>query len=170
MKKYNLKLNYPDIIARIENEREFQELKPGKWADKVGVTINVVSNIHGKTKQKPSLEYIIAVSRATQKPVEYFLYGEDINKNRNEVNEKGPIGDLLSMTKEILVSNTDYATSLSANIKSFHKSVTLEKNKYTLEDECKELKKEVKDLKNLIHEHVTGSASPHKNLKAGNDP
>ncbi len=50
------------------------------WAEKVGVTINVASNIHGaSSKQNPSLRYILAVSVATGKPMDYYLWGEDPN-------------------------------------------------------------------------------------------
>jgi hypothetical protein len=47
-----------------------------EWANKVGVRINVVSNIHGaNARQNPSLNYILAVSVATRKPMDYFLWG-----------------------------------------------------------------------------------------------
>ena len=52
--------------------------KRSAWAEKVGVTINVVSNIHGASaKQNPSLNYILAVSIATGKPMDYYLWGEE---------------------------------------------------------------------------------------------
>lgn len=84
MKKINVSLKFDEIRERIEEFKK--DIKPGVWADKLGVSINVVSNIHGKTKQKPSLEYIIAVSQVTGKSVDYFLWGKKIGNN--EINNK----------------------------------------------------------------------------------
>jgi len=74
MSRIGLKLDFDQIRERIDNEKE--GLRPSEWAQKIGVRPNVVTNIHGKTKQKPSLEYIVAVSLATGRPVDYFLFGE----------------------------------------------------------------------------------------------
>jgi len=74
MKKFYLNLNFDVIRERIELDKT--PYKPGVWAKMVGVSANVVSNIHGKTRQNPSLEYIIAVALATGKPVDYYLWGE----------------------------------------------------------------------------------------------
>lgn len=81
MKKGNLELNlnFNEIRKRIELDKN--QYKPGAWANKVGVSVNVVSNIHGKTQQKPSLEYIIAVSIATGKSVDYYLWGKGQEQN-----------------------------------------------------------------------------------------
>ncbi|MCP3944844.1 MAG: helix-turn-helix transcriptional regulator [Desulfobacteraceae bacterium] len=75
MKKIDLQLDFDAICKRIEHHKK--QHKPGVWAQMTGVSKNVVANIHGKTKQKPSLEYIIAVARAIGKPVDYLLYGKD---------------------------------------------------------------------------------------------
>jgi hypothetical protein len=146
MKKINLGLNFNEIIDRIEKEMSIQGLKPSQWAAKVGVKINLISNIHGKTRQIPSLEYIIAVARATKKPVEYYLYGENINNEKDGVIDAGPIGELISKTKAILESETDYAESLGTNIKTSYKALELEKRTSTLEDTCQQLAKKVNDL------------------------
>ena len=65
---------------------------PGLWAKKVGVKVNVISNIHGpRARQNPSLNYILSVALATQKPVEYFLFGKEAGnfteKNAVQINE-----------------------------------------------------------------------------------
>lgn len=74
MKKIDLSLDYNKIIERINIDKS--NFEPGVWATKIGVSINVVSNIHGKGKNvNPSLEYIIAVAQATGKPIEWYLYG-----------------------------------------------------------------------------------------------
>ena len=74
MKKINVDINFKKVLRRIEKEMEGYSRTA--WAEKVGVKINVVSNIHSaNAKQNPSLNYILAVSVATRKPMDYFLWG-----------------------------------------------------------------------------------------------
>jgi hypothetical protein len=80
MSKINLSLNYDKIRGRIDIDKSLH--KPAEWAKKVGVSKNIVTNIHGATKQKPSLEYIVAVSRVTGKPIEWYLYGHTAYESR----------------------------------------------------------------------------------------
>jgi transcriptional regulator with XRE-family HTH domain len=88
--KIRLNIDYEEIRNRINKEKE--GFKPGEWAKKVGVSPNVVSNVHGKIRQKPSIEYIIAVAVATGKSVEYFLFGDDCDETsqRSSVSGKPP--------------------------------------------------------------------------------
>ena len=75
MKKIDLSLNFDEIRKRIEIDKS--QYKPGEWAKLIGLSKQNISNIHGKAgKYEPSLQYIIAVARATGKPVEWYLYGE----------------------------------------------------------------------------------------------
>ncbi len=75
MKIIELSLNYDEIRKRIEIDKARYKVK--KWSELTGTSRNVISNIHGKAgKHNPSLQYIIAVARATGKPVEWYLYGE----------------------------------------------------------------------------------------------
>lgn len=75
MKKIDLSLNYNDIKMRIELDKG--HYSGGEWANAVGLSRSSVSNIHGKKAiAKPSLEYIVSVSRFTGKPVEWYLYGK----------------------------------------------------------------------------------------------
>ena len=74
MKNAYVDIDFNEVLQRIEKEMEgyFRT----EWANKVGVKINVVSNIHGaNASQKPSLNYILAVSMATRKPMDYLLWG-----------------------------------------------------------------------------------------------
>jgi Helix-turn-helix len=74
MKKSHIDLDFNKVLQRIEKEMEGSSRTD--WAKKVGVRINVVSNIHGaNASQHPSLNYILAVSVATRKPMDYFLWG-----------------------------------------------------------------------------------------------
>lgn len=80
------------------------------------------------------------------------MAGETVyNKDSPAGPPKGdPLRELLEMTAEILASHTDYAASLAANIRSFHKSVELEKRTSSLEQKCDELIEEVMDLKKSV--------------------
>ena len=79
MKINEIPIDYNAVTRRIEKEME--GYKRSAWAENVGVTINVVSNIHGASaKQNPSLKYILAVSLATGKPMDYYLWGRDPKK------------------------------------------------------------------------------------------
>ncbi len=69
-----MKLNFDTIRKRIENEKDNHS---GSWANFVGVPSNMVSNIHGKMQQNPSLSYIVNVAKATGKSVDYYLWGDD---------------------------------------------------------------------------------------------
>lgn len=93
MKKLHTEIDYKEVTRRIEKEME--GYSPSSWAAKVGVRINVVSNIHGPSaKQNPSLNYILAVALATRKPMEYFLWGS--NYYWSAPKEIGFLGEKLS--------------------------------------------------------------------------
>jgi hypothetical protein len=77
MKKIDLQLEFNRIRERIEIDKSNH--KPGKWAEPIGVSKTLVSNIHGRSKrQNPSLPYVFAVSMFTGKPIEWYLYGGEL--------------------------------------------------------------------------------------------
>ncbi|MFA5754181.1 MAG: hypothetical protein WC905_02335 [Patescibacteria group bacterium] len=63
-----------------------------------------------------------------------FGVGDPYNKDREDIYEKpysnhnDPYKELLDMTRDVLSSQTEYANSLASNIRSFHKSVSLEQS------------------------------------------
>jgi len=74
MKNIYVDIDFKKVLQRIEKEMEGYSRT--EWANKVGVKINVVSNIHGaNARQNPSLNYILAVSVATRKSMDYFIWG-----------------------------------------------------------------------------------------------
>jgi len=148
MKKIDIGLDFSEILNRIEKEMEIRGIKTSGWGAKIGLSQNIVTNIHGKTKQKPSLEYIIAVARATRKPVEYYLYGENYhitNMEKNSSFDEKHIEEMLTMTRTVLKSETVYTESLAANIKSSFKALELEKRTSTLEDKYDLLTKKLNE-------------------------
>ena len=120
--------------------------KPSKWAARVGVSPNVVSNIHGKTKQNPSLEYIIAVSKATSTSMEFLLWGG--KEDAPILDEDPEIAELLDGARKVLTSGNPIAfDALERNIRYFAHAVATEKRMEILEAEMDEMKHMVMDLK-----------------------
>ena len=94
--------------------------------------ITFQSYIKGKL---PKPEYLLRIFEVYNISIDWLLTGEGemipgdkkgslYNKVEDEDLE---IVELLSRTKEILKSGTDYSASLSANIRSFHHAVKMEK-------------------------------------------
>jgi transcriptional regulator with XRE-family HTH domain len=100
---------------------------------------------------------------------EHGLYGvtgkktaESIYKDRGSTQVDGvDLGDLLTMTTAILTSTTEYSGSLAANIRSFYRSLELEKRTAKLESECGELRERVVALEEKL-KLVTPQADPEE--------
>ena len=153
MKKINLNLNYNEIRNRIEID--IGKMGSKGWADLIGVSINVVSNIHGKAgKHYPSLQYVVAVARVTGKPIDWYLYGkmpenqniQKISEPRDEHNTADPsntgacpikcddvLRDICRDVKHVMEEDGEFADALKANIKAFKKSVDIERRLKNLE-------------------------------------
>ena len=70
MNKLDIDLNFNEIRERIEIEIKGKRSKD--WADLIGVSKSLISNIHGKSKnQNPPLPYIIAVAQKMGKPTDF---------------------------------------------------------------------------------------------------
>ena len=185
MSKINLDLDFDEIRKRIELVKA--DVKPSTWAKYLVVSKNIVTNIHGETKQRPSLEYIVAVARFTGKPVEWYLYGDQnpTDKGTNLISEPhsalnadkkphfcGPDWTdddvrYCKQLKKILDSkNPVIVPAIISNLAAFEYSVTDEKRKSKEIDDLKSGMKqksgEIKDLKKrLVHlEELTDPAGP----------
>ena len=166
MKKRNINLDYKSIRKRIENEK--QNFKPKEWAEKVGVSLNIVSNIHGKTAQNPSLEYIISVAKATGKTVDYFLYGDEEKLKPSDTPSQVKIPDpdftgglepkdtsgeylqVLMKTAEILKTDGDYKNALVSNVRAFHRAIDAENQIIDLKKKCTEFEDRLEHLEKLV--------------------
>ena len=151
MKKSGLDLDYEQIRERIEKEKA--GIKPSVWAQRVGVAPNVVSNVHGKTRQNPSLEYIIYVAKATKRPVEYYLWGED-EKKKSELHIADPdpeVAELLEQARGVLKSGNQVAfEALKHNIRYFNQAVAAEKRVEELENSHRELEKKMDNVLEML--------------------
>lgn len=81
---------------------------------------------------------------------------DDTSIYKDALDPDPEVAKLLVMTREILKSDTDYAASLAANIRSFHKSV--------------EMVGEIQDLRGCVHNHEKRLAVVEKLTPGGSDP
>lgn len=126
----------PEINARLRalvdsvsggNAKEF--------AEKSGIP---VSTFHEYMRGRdPSAEHMIRISGFCDVDLHWFITGEGSVARRNGAQmpqNRDDLSALLGMAAEILQSGTDYAESLAANIRSFHKSVEMERKLAARED------------------------------------
>lgn len=135
MSRINININFDLVRDRID--LDLKGYKRAEWARQVGVSKNVVTNIHGSTKQKPSLEYIVAVSIFTRKPVDYYLWGT----KDQEIKVKTP--EVIKRAKQILTSgNSNAATMLEMHINQLESIIEAEKERDELKRKVSQLEQE----------------------------
>lgn len=169
MSKIDLSLEFDKIRRRIEDDQK--EFKPSEWAKRIGVSKNVVTNIHGATRQRPSLEYIVAVSRFTGKPIEWYLYGTPAEQEKQQEVVKA---DLDSERPEFCGTEWTeedilYCKQLKRILDSKHPVIIpmLVSNLAALEHLVKEEKKKSRKIKNLEKRIEYLEALNEKELNTG---
>lgn len=155
-------------------------LKPSKWAEKVGVSRNVVANIHGGTQQKPSLEYIAAVSRSTGRSMNYLLWGEEEEEEGSGVGVMpavasartatvlDPLGIARSMellAKIYAADDAVYIRAISANLMAFADAVETKARANDLENRMREMEKDLADMKGFLAKLKQEEASEKARLR-----
>ncbi|SPD73766.1 hypothetical protein PITCH_A1940006 [uncultured Desulfobacterium sp.] len=112
--------------------------KHTKFAKLVGIPPSTFQNyINGRP---PHIDHLLHIRETFQVNLDWLLTGEgEMKKSEAEKGEDDvfilykeedvdpEVADLLRMTSEIVRSDTEYADSLKANIRSFYHSVELEK-------------------------------------------
>lgn len=167
MKKFDIHLNYNEIRDRIA--LDIGNKRPTDWAEFIGVTNSLISNVHGKSKkQNPPLPYIIAVARKIGKPIEWYLYGEKQSvqfaaETRPEYRpgQSSAADDPLAgcseeirkaclKLKDIYESKDEVIVpALQANLAAFHDSIGRRITIKKLGEDLDHLKREVQHLKEL---------------------
>ena len=129
-------------LKKIGHRIAFIRLKAGEKQEEFGKRVEIskgnVSDMEN-CKHNPSYIPIVRIIEKYSVNPEWLLFGEgDIyNKDKGgDIPEGDPHKDLLVMTREILVSETEYSNSLAANIKSFHSAI---ETKRELSDHAKRL-------------------------------
>jgi len=120
-----------NICQRIKELRLKLRLSGVVFSNNIGISQGYLSDIEN-FRAVPNKTLLLATSYAYNVNFDYLLKGEGdpYIKDRvgGDIPEDDPHRELLSMTREILTSDTDYSVSLSANIKSFHKALVTEKS------------------------------------------
>ena len=123
-------------LSKIGCRFAYVRIKAGEeqagFAKNIGISKANISSIENNKHNPSFIPIKNIVFKYSLNPL-WLLYGEGdpyIYKDREggDIPEDDPHRELLSMTREILTSDTDYSVSLSANIKSFHKALVTEKS------------------------------------------
>lgn len=141
---------YPKFSSRLLALVKKHNLNNKQFAELIKISENASTNYLRKGRL-PTAVILTNISSAFKVSIDWLLqdvkkcvsneqsfdsqskigFDDDQNIEKNVEDAAAKYGDdlnyLLEMTQEILISNTDYAESLAANIKSFHKSVINEK-------------------------------------------
>lgn len=128
-KVLNLGLDFDEIRKRIDADKG--RTGNNQWAEHIKVSQSLISQIHpqkkGNVPKMPSLEYVIAVSRATGRPVEWYLYGNAERTNPEAAFMCGwtpEIQEACRTVKKILESGDQKTVAaLQQNIEAFETSV-----------------------------------------------
>jgi len=72
--------------------------------------------------------------------------GDEVRSSRAEYEVSPEMAELVGKTRKILSSDTDYAASLSANIRSFHHAITTEEHMHRMDSDMSEVKDAIKTL------------------------
>lgn len=185
MEKFDLSLNFNSICTRVGIDMENH--KSGEWADMIGVSKRLISNVHGKKRsQNPPIPYIIAVARHTGKPAGWYLYGTKSPAVSHVVSESQVSYEQndrpsfcgqdwsdedvqrCRQLKKILDSKHPVIVpAILSNLAAFEYTITVEKDKNeaveTLKSGMKKKSSEIMDLKKrIMHlEELTDSAGPN---------
>jgi len=139
-------------LLKIINERS--EGKSSVFAKKAGIS---QATFHNYTKGRmPNAESLYNICNIYNVNINWLLTGKGdvyIKNKKNYAAEEAPIynkekdpetAGLLSMTRDVLKSDTDYSASLAANIRSFHHAIKTENRLNGLENEIQHIKKSLK--------------------------
>jgi hypothetical protein len=133
-----------NLIKIIERVKKYQNIKTDKeYAEIIGISTPDFSK---RKKTGTLLPLIIDWGISNKVNLHWILTGEgkmvlEPEKESRvaedppiykEGNEDPKVVEMLMMTSEILKSDTDYALSLASNIRSFHKSVQLDREIHAL--------------------------------------
>lgn len=146
VKKQISDINLDKIGGRIAYIRIVNNLTMAEFSEITGLSTGNLSGLESH-KYEPSFQTIVKILEIYSVNPEWFLFGKgDPLKGENsngpiQLADDPEISNLLTMTRTILKSETEYSHSLSANIRSFHHSVETDQRLKKMEDEISEIKK-----------------------------
>lgn len=137
----------------VDKEKQLAKLlgeKPQSFSNKKN-TGSAVSLIEKEAyKRNMDVNYILTGEGKEDKKHQYSKDVQPSRSTNGSLSSYIPIKNDLRMAEEILESDTSYAQALHYNIVSFHQAIKIE-------EACKELKNENKDLKSQVKtmwEHI----------------
>ncbi len=146
--------NFPfeDVWSRVKNITSWVKL--GELANFLDISQSSVSGAKQKRDSFP-LEWAFKIAQEFNCTTDWLLTGKNPETTEKKkqpsatktqlsepVTATVNIQELLNMTAEVLVSDTVFHPALTANIKAFHRSINLEKDKQALQSRVEKLETE----------------------------
>lgn len=153
--------------------RNLNGISQAKLSKKLGIPSHKIKDVEsGKTKI--SVEMAEIIEEKLNYSFRWILTGKGKMIRPNEIGEPEPkdftdnpqIAKLLSMTRAVLNSGTQYANSLDANIRSFHHAMQIESRFNSLENVVASLENEVA----AINSHMANDSRKGQRLKQERNP
>ena len=150
-------VNLSKVGGRIAFVRIDKGLTQAQFADLINISGGNLNGLE-KHKYEPSYQTIIKILEYFKVNSFWLLTGEgDPYIYKDTIPDADPFRELLLMTREILGSESEYAESLSANIKSFHRAVETEKKLVNHE-------KRLSNLEKKHEKHIEGDEPEYKKV------
>lgn len=164
----------------------FDKRRQGKFAKMIGVSPSYFSEVIN-SKTGPSFKLLFGIAKEFPGiNLNWLLTGDEemirgleiepeiqVSKETPLYNKVGNLDDepetagLLSMTREILKSGTEYSASLAANIRSFHCAIKTEKKLNGMDNDVSEIKDIVKELVGEL-ENIKQNLKQTDKIREGN--
>lgn len=134
-KKYDISKNIAIRICELMEYFSFNKRRQGKFAKLIGISPSYLSEVIN-FKSGPSYGLLFGIAKEFPGINLNWLLtgdGEIIREDEkgslyNKVEDEDPeVAELVNLTKEVLKSGTDYSSSLTANIRSFHRAIRTER-------------------------------------------
>lgn len=133
---------------RLKQIRNNKGLTQKAFAKPLSTSSGYISEVE-QGKKSPGSDFLLMLSRVWGVSIDWLLTGKGnpyIIDNSgeteadNSMDDADPeVSELMAMTREIIESNTNYAHSLTANIRSFHQAMTAEYRYHDLEKRLSQL-------------------------------
>ncbi len=147
----NIRNREQSIGDRLKQIRKGKNLSQEAFAEILKTSKGYISEIERDLKM-PGGDFILTLKRTMQVNINWLLSGkgqphlqdEDqvVCEREPEYRDSSEVTELIQMTREIVTSETEYAASLGANIRSFHRAMNLERKVQDHERRIAQIEKE----------------------------
>lgn len=143
-----------DFSDRLKSKREELGLTQLILANKLGISLSSVQNY--ESGKLPRGEHLLGLSRVLSCSIDWLMFGEEAHSLNSQplpaTGEPPPLdddfkmSDMLTMTAEVLESETIFRTALASNIRAFHQAVRSERTLSSLIDRVELLERKMEGL------------------------